>query len=126
MSPSVCIVERSIENFVPFWIEFNVLEFEWLRKKNVCVCVCVFYSMVHCCYDFRLKLLECLIENFEHFRFEFYVGLTSKLATRARLSTLWNVYFKFLCIFGTVERCRNRQSGRGAGCGSWAEFTVEC
>ena len=31
--------------------------------------------MVHCCYDFRLKYLECLIEKFEHLnlRFEFNV-----------------------------------------------------
>ena len=31
------------------------------------------FSMVHCCYDFRLELLGCLIENFEHFRFELNV-----------------------------------------------------
>ena len=48
---------------------------------------------------------------------------------------LWNVHFKILWVFGveqcsgtcilcTVERWRNRQSGRGIGRGSWAEFTV--
>ena len=30
-SPSVYIVKRSIENFVHYWFEFNVLELQWLR-----------------------------------------------------------------------------------------------
>ena len=87
--------------------------------------------MVLCCYDFRLKLLECLNETIEYFRFEFnllqlellienivhfkfeisifellienmvhFRFLTSGLATRACLSTLWNIHLKILCIFG--------------------------
>ena len=32
-----------------------------------------FCKLVHCCYDFRIKLMECFIENFVHFRFELNV-----------------------------------------------------
>ena len=61
------------------------------------------FLMVECCYDFRLMLLECLFENFGHFRLESNVGLISGLATQVLLSILRNVHLKILCVFG-VER----------------------
>ena len=49
---------------------------------------------VHGCYDFRLKLLELLIENIVHFRFDIWACYAN------RLSTLWNIRLKILWIFG--------------------------
>ena len=102
-SLSVSIVECSIENFVHFWFEFNV----W--SLSGCV---FFYSMMHCCYDFRLKLLELLIENIVHFRFDIWVCYASQSVYIVERSFKNFVHWSGVVVrLGTVEQCRNRQSG---------------
>ena len=60
-----------------------------------------FPSMVHCCYDFRLKLLELLIENIVHFRFDILVCYESLSVDIVGRSFENSVHF--WCEFNVLE-----------------------
>ena len=96
-----------IEKIVHFRFEFNVLEFDMLNL------IFFFNSMVHCCYDFRLKMLERLIENSVHFRFELnvlefdWLNFSIYLTCSPMLFCCWGFHFEIITKFavGACPQC---------------------
>ena len=93
-------MDHLVKSFVHFKFEFNVFEFEWLKKKSQ-----FFYLLVHCCYayDFRLQLFKLVIQNILHFNFDIQAGYASLAMAVYIVECSFENFVHYWCEFNVLE-----------------------